>query len=190
MVDATSPRTKSVEVVTTHLEMLAPDDLRPAPCTGLVFRKAEVACPELNRFFYTAVGGSWFWIDRLSWTYERWLAYLDRDQLHTWVGYVKETPAGYCEIEQQADGYAEIRSFGLLPQFIGRGYGGDLLTRSVQQAWVLGASRVWLHTCNLDSPRGLKNYLARGFRVFRTVQATELIPIEMPGPWPGSGRAG
>ncbi len=187
MVDTTSPFTKSVDVVTTHLEMLAADDLCASLCTDLVFREAENACPELNRFLYTAVGGAWYWIDRLSWTYERWLAYLDREQLHTWIGYVNETPAGFCEMEQQADDHVEIRSFGLIPQFVGHGYGGDLLTRSVQQAWALGASRVWLHTCSLDSPLGLKNYLARGFRVFRTVRATELIPTEIPGPWPGSG---
>ncbi len=29
-----------------------------------------VWCPELNRFFYKAIGGDWYWIDRLPWTYE------------------------------------------------------------------------------------------------------------------------
>ena len=35
------------------------------------------------------------------------------------------------------------------------------------EAWELGANRVWLHTCTLDSPRALPNYRARGFREFR-----------------------
>ncbi|OQY78842.1 MAG: GNAT family N-acetyltransferase, partial [Anaerolineae bacterium UTCFX5] len=28
-----------------------------------------------------------------------------------------------------------------------------------------GANRVWVHTCNLDGPQALKNYMARGFEV-------------------------
>ena len=31
----------------------------------------------------------------------------------------------------------------------------------------MGAERVWLHTCTLDSPRALPNYKARGFREFK-----------------------
>jgi hypothetical protein len=27
---------------------------------------------------------------------------------------------------------------------------------------------VWLHTCSFDHPAALPNYLARGFRVFKT----------------------
>ena len=28
----------------------------------------------------------------------------------------------------------------------------------------LGPTRVWLHTCTLDDPAALPNYVARGFR--------------------------
>ncbi|MGE5733321.1 MAG: GNAT family N-acetyltransferase, partial [Gemmatimonas sp.] len=57
----------------------------------------------------------------------------------------------------------EIAYFGLAPDFIGRGLGKAMLTRAVQEAFALGPVRVWLHTCTLDSPRALPNYLARGF---------------------------
>ena len=58
-----------VRVVTTYLEMTDPGQLRPprAPDPGLEVRRAEVPCPELNRFLYTAVGGPWYWIERLGW---------------------------------------------------------------------------------------------------------------------------
>jgi GNAT superfamily N-acetyltransferase len=55
-----------------------------------------------------------------------------------------------------------------LPEFLGRGLGKHLLTQAVQTAWGLGAARVWLHTCTLDDPAALPNYLARGFRPFKT----------------------
>ena len=61
-----------------------------------------------------------------------------------------------------------IQLFGLLPEFSGKGLGKWLLVEAVERAWSLGASRVWLHTCTLDSPAALPNYLARGFKPFRT----------------------
>jgi GNAT superfamily N-acetyltransferase len=65
------------------------------------------------------------------------------------------------------DGAVEIAYFGLLPEYFGRGWDGHLLTRAVETAWGLGASRVWLHTCTLDHPAALPNYLRRGFRRVR-----------------------
>src|SRR5689334_16295458 len=92
-----SRRPMLTEITTWHLEMLSPADLRPsgAEVPGLEIRQARIPSPELNRFLYTAVGGDWFWIDRLGWSYERWLRYLDRPELETWVASVEGTPAGY-----------------------------------------------------------------------------------------------
>jgi GNAT superfamily N-acetyltransferase len=177
----------TTSVTIKHLEMTARDQLRPsAPRPDLDVRRAEVALPELNRFLYTAVGGSWYWLERLSWTYERWLAYLDRPEVETWVGYVAGSPAGYFELEAQAGGNVEIVYFGLLPRFVGRGLGGALLTAAVERAWARGAARVWLHTCDLDHPGALANYLRRGFRVFKEEVKEEELPPRSPGPWPGA----
>ena len=62
----------------------------------------------------------------------------------------------------------EIVYFGLLPEFIGLGLGGTLLTAAIERAFGLGAARAWVHTCSLDHPQALGNYLARGMRVYRT----------------------
>src|SRR5207253_7478388 len=131
-----------IKVITHHLEMIDPAALRPARNKGTDFevRHARVACPELNRFFYTAVGGDGYWIDRLEWSYERWLAYLDRPEVETWVAYLAGTPAGFFELERGPEGETDrvqIEYFGLLPGFIGRGIGGYLLTCAVQRAWAL-----------------------------------------------------
>lgn len=177
-------------VVTTHLEMTDPGQLRPAPTSGVAVRvqQAEIPCPDLNRFLYTAVGGDWYWIDRLAWDFDQWLAYLDRLELETWVAWVAGTPAGYYELERQAEGSVEIAYFGLLPRFIGQGLGGRLLTHAARRAWEAGARRVWVHTCTLDGPAALANYQARGFRVFREETAEVDLPDGSPGPWPGAER--
>ena len=113
------------QTVTTYsLEMYSPAALRPATRQVEGFRVERVSepCPELNRFFYTAVGGDWYWVDRLAWAYAEWAAYVNRVELHTWIGHLAGNPIGYFELEQQGSD-VEIASFGLLPQFIGRRFG-------------------------------------------------------------------
>lgn len=174
------------DVVTYHLEMTARSDLRrPAGGDVLEMRRAEVPSPELNRFLYTAVGGDWFWIDRLSWPYRRWMEWLDRPEVETWVGSVSGTPAGYFELEVQPGGSVEIAYFGLLPAFVGRRLGGALLAAAVERGFDR-APRVWVHTCTLDHPGALANYVARGFRIFKEETSEVVLPDDPPGPWPGA----
>ncbi len=178
-----------VETTTWHLEMTDPGQLRPKspPRADLLLSRIDRPMPELNRFFYTAVGGRWYWFERLPWTWARWMDYLDRPELDTWVLAVAGQPAGYFELEQQAGGSVEVVYFGLLPDFTGQGLGGWLLSEAVRRAWALSARRVWLHTCSHDHPAALAHYQARGFRLFRTETAWEDLPDELPGPWPGAG---
>ncbi|NJM52710.1 MAG: hypothetical protein HC846_04530 [Blastocatellia bacterium] len=88
------------EIVTTwYLEATDPRTLRPArPAPGFVARQAVVPCPEINRFFYGVVGAAWSWHDRLGWTRADWLRYVQRSELETWIGYHRDTPAGYFEL--------------------------------------------------------------------------------------------
>jgi GNAT superfamily N-acetyltransferase len=170
------------------LEMTSPADVLPSRrrAEGFRIEQARIPTPELNRFLYTAVGGDWSWIDRLGWTYAQWLAWLDRPELETWIGYLEGTPAGFFELERQPAETVEIALFGLLPGFLGRGLGGALLTTAVERAWAMGASRVWVHTCSLDGPAALANYQARGFRLYATETVEREFPEESPGPWPGA----
>ena len=177
----------------THLEMRSPDALRPSsrvPRDVLLLR-AGIPSPELGRFLYTAVGGDWYWRERLTWSYDHWRQWLSRPEVETWVAYQSGTPAGYFELlAGEAD--VQITYFGLLPGFIGQGIGGYLLTQAVERAWRVRPEvrRVWVHTCTLDHPGALPNYLARGFEVFREEEHTVDLPETPSGPWPGarSGR--
>jgi GNAT superfamily N-acetyltransferase len=178
----------STLVTITHLEMRSRAELRPkpVPSTDVSVARVPVPLPELNRFFYTAVGGQWYWLDRLPWIYADWMRYLDRDELETWVVNVAGTPAGYFELERQAGGELEIVYFGLLPAHVGKGLGGWALTEATKRGWAMGAKRVWVHTCDLDHPGALANYQARGFRLFKVETKEEELPAKSPGPWPGA----
>jgi GNAT superfamily N-acetyltransferase len=92
-----------------------------------------------------------------------------------WLLTSRAAPAGYFELRAHDDRSVEIGYFGLLPEFLGRGWGGYLLTRAAEAAWAMKPERVWLHTCTLDHPAALPNYLRRGFRpVRKEVYSTEL----------------
>ena len=169
------------ELITYYLEMTSPDQLRPArlPAEPFTVRRAQLAFPALNRFFYAEVGRAYSWMERLRWTDEQWLAWLERPNVQTWIGYVRETPAGYFELQKQSDvrnrhvdgsfvsgDAVELVYFGLLPPFVGQGVGGAMLTEAIRRAWTLDAQRVWLHTCTEDHPAALPNYQKRGFRIY------------------------
>ena len=173
-------------VTTWCLEMRDPAQLRraPVPSPAPQIVRAEIPSPALNRFLYTSVGGAWHWTDRLPWTWENWMRWLDRPEHQTWVMYVSGTPAGYFELNRQGDD-VEIAYFGITPAFIGRGLGGHLLTRSIEQAWAMGPKRVWVHTCTLDHPAALKNYQARGMTLYQEETALKNVGTT-PGPWPGA----
>lgn len=167
-----------IEVTRTYLEMRQRSQLQPWLLEDPRIRiEVQPNCSvDLFRSLYVEVGKNYHWIDRLAWTDQDIRAYLAQPEISLWLmTYDKET-AGYFELRKCEDGSTEIAYFGLMPQFIGRGLGKHLLTSAVEQAWADGANRVWLHTCTLDDPAALPNYLKRGFKSFKT----EKYEVELP----------
>ena len=62
----------------------------------------------------------------------------------------------------------EIAYFGILEEYFGRKLGGYLLSEAINISFSLGFVRVWVHTCSLDHKNALKNYIARGMKVFKS----------------------
>jgi GNAT superfamily N-acetyltransferase len=170
----TKPQT--VEVTRTYLQLSHPGDLKPGKSAGERVRIDRVVdCPaSFFRFLYTEVGRYYHWVDRLVWTDEQIRLHIARDEVSLWVMYYSGAPAGYFELERHGDGSTEIAYFGLFSEFLGRGLGKHLLSEAAIQAWSSEPTRVWLHTCTLDGPAALPNYLKRGFTPFKqeTYQTT------------------
>lgn len=155
-------------VTITHLQMFSAADIRPKPSPDPRFRVMEATTRQwaLNRFLYAFVGEDWDWRDKTVWSDQEWRDYAESDQLRTFVGYHDGSPAGYFELGVAGD-EVQIMYFGLAPAFIGRGFGGHLLTCALQEAWAMKPSRVWVHTCTKDHPAALSNYKARGMTVYK-----------------------
>ncbi len=173
-----------IDVTTTYLEMTSPEHFRPKFMVGdnVVVRKVGLPTPAINHFFFTNVGRPWRWYSRLEWNAEDWQKQVTRAGVSTWIGYIQDTPFGYFELEQKGD-HTEIVFLGLLPQFIGKGLGGGFVSEAINVSWWAKPDRVWLHTCSLDHPAALKNYLARGFVIYKEETKTEKIPDDGDPAW-------
>jgi GNAT superfamily N-acetyltransferase len=158
-----------MQVTRTYLEMSSPSELRPSELPDPEPRIERIEnCPvSFFRYLYQEVGRAFHWTDRLGWSDDMVQQHLATAGVSLWVMSWGGAPVGYFELREHEDQSVEIAYFGLLPESIGRGWGGYLLTRAVQRAWDTGTHRVWLHTCTLDHPAALPNYLKRGFRPFR-----------------------
>ena len=163
------------EVMTTYLEMTSGGQLRPRRSSDPRFAVRETAvCQwQFNRFLYLFVGESWAWIDKRTWSDEQWQSYVGSDDLRTCVAFLDASIVGYYELHRDKTQAVEIAYFGLAPDFIGRGFGGALLTDAIERAWAWNAPRVWVHTCTLDHPAALRNYQARGMVIYDQRQGGE-----------------
>ncbi|MGH7583515.1 MAG: GNAT family N-acetyltransferase [Gemmatimonadales bacterium] len=169
---------KSVDVVVTFLEMLrAPEGWpgRPLPPGTSVHREPLDVAPRFAAEMYRRVGGPWHWLDRLGWSPDDWRIAIDRPGVEIWRARADGETAGYYELSLTGD-VVDIRYFGLVPGWTGRGIGGPLLDHAVRRAWELGPRRVTVNTCTLDHPVALANYRARGFAVVRTERQRRRIP--------------
>ena len=123
---------------------------------------------QLNKFFYKQVGKKHRWIDRLSWSDEKWINYISNKNLETYIICEFEELVGFFELLNNPElQETEISYFGLLEEYIGKGIGGYALSVAIRKSFEKNIRRVWLHTCTLDHPNALKNYIARGMTIFK-----------------------
>jgi len=151
----------------TALSQLIP----AAPVPGLTLEPVDRGSPLVPGIL-ARIGAAYDWKSARR-TEREWAVWFAEHTDRTfWLLSFEGEPAGMVSCELHPGGEAEIATFGLLPEFVGKGLGGFALTLGVQQAWSLAPSvnRVWLHTSTLDHPHALPNYHRRGFRTFKTEQ--------------------
>jgi GNAT superfamily N-acetyltransferase len=157
----------------TYLELRSPEQFRPAfgRFPDLMVERLVAPDPRSYREYYRTVGAAYHWRDRWDWTDAEIARHLAQPEITLHVARHGSDTVGWYELRRvPEDGSVEIAYFGLFPDAVGRGLGRHLLSCAVRDAWALVPSRVWLHTCTLDHPAALPNYLARGFAPYRTEQ--------------------
>ncbi|HUF29191.1 MAG TPA: GNAT family N-acetyltransferase [Gemmatimonadaceae bacterium] len=165
------------KVTRTFFQLTSSGELvrgRMVPATSARVERCFPVSAEHFRELYAQVGSTYRWHDRDEWSDARVVERFATERVTLYELTIDGERAGFYELECHDDGSVEIVLFGLLAEFAGRGLGRWLLVEAVERAWSMGAARVWLHTCTLDSRAAIPNYLARGFRPY----ATEEFEIE------------
>ncbi|MFC9330841.1 GNAT family N-acetyltransferase [Kitasatospora sp. NPDC057015] len=163
-----------MEKTVTYLEMTSRLELKPGRVVPSMGLWREDGLSALARSVQARVGAAYGW--RSSTRSDQEWQELARAHPHRqyWLIKLAGETVGIAALEPQPGGVVEIRTFGLLPEYVGQGLGGRALTLALQQAWAtepLDAEivrRVWLNTNSKDHPSALLNYQRRGLRIYRT----------------------
>ena len=124
---------------------------------------------QLNKYFYKKIDKNCQWTDRLVWNDLNWTNYISDEKLFTYILKDKEEIAGYFELIFNKDlKEAEIVYFGILEEYMGKQLGGYLLSEAIKNSFLMGSSRLWVHTCSLDHKNALNNYISRGMKIFKS----------------------
>ena len=165
-----------MQVTRTYLQLQDRGQFRAAfgAFPDVTITRARRPQPALYRMCYRTVGEAFHWRDRWDWTDQQIAAHLADPAIGLFVAARKTAKkeaelAGWYELRRAPeDNSVEIAYFGIVRAEFGHGFGKHLLSSAVRDAWALGPKRVWLHTCTLDHPNALPNYIARGFTPYRT----------------------
>ena len=151
-----------------YLEINSIEDLKikQIPSDNFFLKEADKDKFDLNKFFYKQIGKKHEWIDRLIWQDKNWMDYTSDKNLKTFVLQNNNDLVGYFELIFNGND-CEIAYFGILEEYIGKGYGGFLLSEALRIGFK-NAKRIWVHTCSLDHPNAIENYKSRGMKIFKT----------------------
>jgi N-acetylglutamate synthase-like GNAT family acetyltransferase len=160
-----------MQATRTYLQLTDPAQFRAAfgdfPDVTLVH--VPNPPPKLYRHCYRTVGEAFHWFDRWDWSDDQITEHLVDPNIQLHVATRDGNLAGWYELRRvPEDDSVEIAYFGIVAVEFGRGFGKHLLSCAVRDAWALHPKRVWLHTCTLDHPNALPNYVARGFAPYKT----------------------
>lgn len=158
-----SARIRWQPVTVTFLEMpnkpSAP--LQSAPDTSFELLHKPIAVSTYRELYY-GVGEKWHWLDRMVMPDDELYQKINAANVEIFIFYVNNKTAGYIEFVTE-EKYVEIQYFGLLPDFIGKGFGKYFLQWVIQKAWTYNPDWIQLNTCTLDHPNALDVYKKAGF---------------------------
>lgn len=167
-----------IPVTVTYLEMREPPPLPavPPPAVRHALFRAQHPPVHFYRYLYDTIGRQWHWVDRRRLSDDALAKIIQDEQVEIYVLYVEGVPAGYAELDfRSLPAVADLAYFGLVPDFIGRGFGRWLLAWSIEEMWMREARRVTVNTCTLDHPSALPLYQRMGFQPYDRRETT-IVP--------------
>lgn len=145
-------------------------------------RVEEWKMPEVQDYLgmYKNVGEEYGWSNRLLMEKNQLVSLLEKNSVSIFLYYIDGVNAGYFEIDFSTSQKAEIAYLGLLPEYIGKGFGKSIMHEAIRKASNNGENLVWLHTCEFDHEKALDTYLKTGFKITKEVLQDEYYPENHP----------
>jgi GNAT superfamily N-acetyltransferase len=173
-----------VETTVTYLAMQArPAQFPPMPSAPrLALMKAEKIPLHFYRYLYSAVGGSWLWVERLALTDEELSKKIHAAGIDVFVLYANGSPAGYYELDRRDPLSTRLVYFGLMPEWTGMRIGPWFLGSAVAEAFSRRTREIRVNTCTLDHPAALPLYQRLGFTPVRRENRRIRVPAGIPVP--------
>jgi len=161
----------SQEVKRNYLEINSLQDLKEGnkPSENYSLSLIDPVNFQLNKFFYKSIGKNHKWVDRLTWSEEKWISYVSSKNIQSFVFKNKDDLVGFFElIFHPEKKETEIAYFGILEEYQNQKLGSYLLAEAIKKSFINNTKRVWVHTCSLDHKNALSNYISRGMKIFKT----------------------
>lgn len=159
-----------------YLELMNPKATLPSD-KDLRIEKQENIDLHDYREKYKLIGGPWNWANRLILPEAELEAILKDPANRIYYLYYKGRFSGYFELDTHDSNNIEVVYFGLAPGFIGKGFGKKMMQALIALAGEQKAKRLWLHTCEFDSPRALEFYQKSGFKIYKETIEDQVIII-------------
>lgn len=176
--------TQKLDVLITYLEQKARPAITSHPLNSgkIAILRAENPPVHFYRYLYGRIGDPHKWVSRKILSDDALSEIIHHREVYIYILYVDGVPAGLAEIDGRNRSMVEIKFFGLVPEYVGAGYGRYFLSQSIELAWTLAPERLILETCSLDHPAALPLYQKLGFTVFDQRKGQVEIPenLNMP----------
>ena len=159
------------EVKRNFLEIYSLPDLKEVykPSNDYTLSLTDPINFQLNKFFYKNIGKNHKWIDRLSWSEEKWINYVSNKNVRTYVFKFNDDLVGFFELIFHLEkNETEIAYLGILEEYQNKKLGSYLLSEAIKKSFINNVNRVWVHTCSLDHQNALGNYISRGMKIYKT----------------------
>lgn len=157
-----------IATVVTHLEMVErprPAPIPPAPLRLVPWKQPS---PDAYRALFRRVGEPWLWFSRLVMSDAELSAIIHDPAVQIFaVTDPRGVEVGLLELDFRHPPDCELSFLGLIPEMTGKGFGKWMMAQAKSIAWRKDVTRLWVHSCTLDSPGALGFYREAGFVPFK-----------------------
>ena len=131
----------------------------------LIIRENKIPIKEYKQI-YKSVGSKYNWIGRLKISESELLKIIHNNCVEIYLMKKNKKTIGFLEIDYRSSNEIKIVHLGIIENYIGKGYGREMLYFAIKRAKRIGIKPLILQTNSLDHPNALIFYQKNGFEVY------------------------